>query len=71
MGKTSSAVKQRYNTKAYDALRITVPKGRRDEINRWAKENGVSVNGFVNEALRRALGMSEEEWKRRPPQEQA
>lgn len=71
MAKASSEVKRRYNTKAYDQVNIAIPKGRREDIQKWAKENGVSVNGFVNEALRRALGMSEEEWKRRPPQEQA
>lgn len=63
MGKTSSAVKQRYNEKAYDQVKITVPKGRRADIQKWVQERGETVNGFVNEAFRLGMGMSEEEWK--------
>ena len=63
MGRTSSAVKNRYNAKAYDQLPIRVPKGRKAAIDEYAKERGESVNGLVNNALRELLGMSEEEWK--------
>lgn len=63
MGRTSSAVKNRYNAKAYDQLPIRVPKGRKAAIDAYAKERGESVNGLVNNALRELLGMSEEEWK--------
>lgn len=62
--KTSTAVKQRYNEKAYDRLAITVPKGRKSVIEKYAKERGESVNGLVNGLLRDAIGISEEEWKR-------
>lgn len=64
MGKTSSAVKNRYNAKAYDQLPIRVPKGRKGDIEAYAKAHGESVNGLVNSFLRNALGMSENEWKR-------
>ena len=63
MGKTSSAVKNRYNAKAYDQLPIRVPKGRKADIDAYAKEHGESVNGLVNNVLRELLGMSEEAWK--------
>ena len=63
MGKTSSAVKNRYNAKAYDQLPIRVPKGRKAAIDAYAKERGESVNGLVNNVLRELLGMSEEDWK--------
>ena len=63
MGKTSSAVKNRYNAKAYDQLPIRVPKGRKAAIDAYAKEHGESVNGLVNNVLRELLGMSEDEWK--------
>ena len=63
MGKTSSAVKNRYNAKAYDQLPIRVPKGRKAAIDAYAKERGESVNGLVNNVLREMLGMSEEDWK--------
>lgn len=64
MGKTSSAVKQRYNEKAYDQVKITVPKGRREDIQKWVQERGETVNGFVNEAFRIGMGLTVEEWKR-------
>lgn len=62
--KTSSAVKQRYNEKAYDRLAITVPKGRKNDIEEFAKEQGESINGLVNSLLRNAMKQSEEDWKR-------
>lgn len=64
MGKTSSAVKNRYNAKAYDQLPIRVPKGRKADIDAYAKAQGESVNGLVNNFLRSTLGLSEEDWKR-------
>ena len=64
MGKTSSAVKNRYNAKAYDQIPVRVPKGRKRDIEAYAKANNQSVNGLINSYLRTALGMSEDEWKR-------
>lgn len=65
MGKTSSAVKQRYNEKAYDRLAITIPKGRKEAVEQYAQEQGLSVNALVNELLRDAIRMTEEDWKAR------
>lgn len=64
MGKTSSAVKNRYNAKAYDQLPIRIPKGRKADVDAYAKNRGESVNGLVNNFLREALGMTEDEWKK-------
>lgn len=62
MAKTSSAVKNRYNAKAYDNLRIVVPKGRKADIETHAAAAGRSVNGLVNDLLRGEMGMTEKEW---------
>ena len=51
-------------TKAYDQLPIRVPKGRKADIEAFAKERGDSVNGLVNLLLREAMLTSEDEWKR-------
>ena len=64
MGKTSSAVKNRYNAKAYDQLPIRVPKGRKEDIEAFAKAQGESINGLVNKLVREAMNQSEDEWKR-------
>ena len=62
--KTSSAVKQRYNEKAYDRLAITIPKGRKAAVEAHAQRKGESVNGLVNALLRADMGLSEAEWKK-------
>lgn len=51
MGKTSSAVKDRYNAKAYDEIKVRVPKGRKDFIQAHAESQGESVNAFINRAI--------------------
>lgn len=62
MSKTSSAVKRRWNEKNYDRLAITVPKGRKADIEARAASLGLSVNGLVNELLRKDLSMSDDIW---------
>ena len=51
MGKTSSAVKDRYNSKVYDEIKVRVAKGHKDEIKAHAEGQGESVNGFINRAI--------------------
>ena len=55
-----------YNEKAYDRLAITIPKGRKADVEALAKQQGESVNGLVNRLLRAAAGLTEEEWKEAP-----
>ena len=49
--------------KKYDRIQLVVPKGRKADIEAYAKSRGDSVNGMMNAFLREALGMSEDEWK--------
>ena len=63
MGKTSSAVKNRYNAKAYGRIIVVVPKGRKGAVETFARSQGESVNSLVNALLRERLGLTEEEWK--------
>ncbi len=52
MSKTSSAVKDRYNAKAYDEIKVRVPKGQKDNIKAHADRfDGGSVNGFICRAI--------------------
>ena len=64
MGKTSSKVKDRYNAKAYDEIKIRVPKGRKADVETFAKSQGETVNVLVNNFLRDAMGITEGEWKK-------
>ena len=59
MGKTSSAVKQRYNEKAYDRLAITIPKGQKAAVEAAAQALGESVNQFTGRAILARMGLQE------------
>lgn len=67
MGKTSSQVKDRYNAKAYDEIKVRVPKGRKAEIEAAVQAEGVSVNGLINRLLREYLQKSVEAWNEKAP----
>lgn len=55
MGKTSSAVKNKWMNKAYDRINLTVPKGKKEEIKAYAESKGESVNAFINRAIDEAM----------------
>ena len=55
MGKTSTAAKERYNTKTYDDIRLRVPKGEKDKIQAFAEAHGESLNGFINRLISEAM----------------
>ena len=58
MGKTSSAVKQRYNEKAYDRLAITNPKGQKATVQAAAEREKESINSYTNKALLARMGLT-------------
>jgi len=68
-GKASTRAKNKYNAANYDSLRIVVPKGRKIDVEAFAKEQGESVNGLVNSLLRNAMGLTEEDWKKNGDEE--
>lgn len=57
MGKTSSAVKDRWNAKAYDEIKVRVPKGEKEKIQAHAEKYGESLNGFINRAIEKTIKM--------------
>ena len=54
----------KYVKNNYDSFLVRVPKGRKKDLEDFAKERGESVNGLVNLLLRETMQKSEEEWKR-------
>ena len=50
------AYNNKYNADKYDSLRIVVPKGKKDKIKAFAASKGESINGFVNNAIDKAMG---------------
>ena len=55
MGKTSSAVKDRYNAKAYDEMKVRVAKGNKEQIQAHAEAQGESLNAFINRAINETM----------------
>lgn len=55
MGKTSSVVKNRYNSKVYDAVRLMVRKGDKELLQSHAAERGESLNAWINRAIKKQL----------------
>lgn len=51
MGKTSSVVKDRYNKKVYDEIKVRVSKGKKESIQNYAASKGESLNAFINRAI--------------------
>lgn len=51
MGKTSSAVKDRYNAKVYDEIKVRVAKGRKEMIRNHALSMQESTTAFINRAI--------------------
>ena len=42
-------------TERYDRIQVVVPKGRKEEIKAFADREGMSVNGFINKAIDKAM----------------
>ena len=66
MGKTSAAVKNKWNDKSYDRINLTVPKGLKDVIKEHADiyDEG-SMNKFIQRAIAETMardkGVNEDE----------
>ena len=63
MAKTRSEINNAYAKKAYDAVRLQVPKGRKQAIEARAKSMEQSINGYINGLIRADMGLTEQEWK--------
>ena len=59
VGKRATA---KYIAKAYDDVKVRVPKGWKNRVLDHYAEQGLSVNSAINAFLRSELGVSEEEW---------
>jgi len=58
---------RKYNEKAYDRISVTVPKGRKEEIEAFARTTGESVNGIINRLLMEAMGIPVPDWTKQRP----
>lgn len=58
VSKAQQKAVNKYMAANYDRINLTVPKGRKDEIQAFAARTGESVNGFINRAIGEAMGES-------------
>lgn len=58
VSKAQQNATNKWIAKAYDRINLTVPKGRKEEIQAFAAQTGESVNGFINRAIGEAMGES-------------
>ena len=56
MAKTSAAVKNRYNAKAYERIEFVVKRGEKNRIKEAAASAGMSVNAYITAAVYAAMG---------------
>ena len=49
------AYNNQFNSKAYDRINLTVPKGEKDKIKAYAESKGESVNGFIYRSIQEAM----------------
>ena len=54
--KAQQKATNKYISKAYDRINLTVLKGRKDVIQAHAAAQGESVNGFINRAIDHEMG---------------
>ena len=61
MGTARTKANNKWNSKAYDRINLTVPKGQKDEIKAHADSMGESVNGFINRAVNQTMKTDKKE----------
>lgn len=47
--------KEKYNTKAYDDIRLRLIKGNKEILQTYCKDNGLTINGFINKLIQERL----------------
>ena len=48
---------EKWNAKAYDEIKVRVPKGDKEKIQSYAQSHGETVNGFINRLIAEAMGV--------------
>lgn len=59
-GKTSAASINKYISKTYDRVNLTMPKGKKEIVQTHAEAQGESVNAFINRAIDNQIAQDKE-----------
>lgn len=55
VSKSQQRAVNKYISKNYDRISVTMPKGKRELIQSFASSHGLSTNAFINYAIDRAM----------------
>lgn len=55
VSKKQQACVNRYISKSYDRINLTLAKGKKDVLQKHVEMTGESVNGFINRAIDEAI----------------
>ena len=48
---------EKWNAKAYDEIKVRVPKGDKEKIQTYAQSRNETVNGLINRLITEAMGV--------------
>ena len=51
VSKAQQKAVNKYVREKYDRINVTMPKGRKDEIQTFAAQQGLSINAYINGAI--------------------
>lgn len=55
MAKSQTKASAKYNAKTYEEIKLRVKTGEKDIIKAYAESKGMSLNGFINQAIKEAM----------------
>jgi uncharacterized protein (DUF1778 family) len=55
---SATKAKEKYNAKTYEDIRLRVKAGEKAIIETYAAEHELSLNGFITQAIKTAMGVS-------------
>lgn len=55
MGKAATKAQNKYISKKYDRINLTIPKGQKEVIQTHAEAQGESTNGFIQRAIKETM----------------
>lgn len=58
--KAQQKATNKYISKAYDRINLTMPKGKKEQVAAHAEAHGESLNGFINRAINETIARDKE-----------
>ena len=55
ISKARHKANEKYNTKAYDEIKVRVKKGEKEKLQAIARESGESLNAYINRAIKELI----------------